>query len=132
MLFGLVIATSMFQKLMDRVLLGLEQCCAAYIDDILIYRESWEHLSHLEVVLQRLKNAGLMANESKCKWGKFQLEYLGHQIGKGRLAVLEDRVAAIANYVKPRDKKGIWAFLGLTRYYRRFMPDYGKIVQLLT
>ena len=61
-----------------------------FIDDVLVYSESWEELLlHLEAVLQRLKEAGLMAKRSK--WGKSQLEYLGRQIGKGRLAVPEDR-----------------------------------------
>jgi len=131
--FGLINAISTFQRLIDRVLLGLEECCAAYIDDVLIYSESLvEHLSHLEAVLQRLKDAGSTAKESKCELGKSQLEYLGHQSGKGRLAVPEDRVAAIAHYVKPTDKNGIRAFLGITGYYHRFMPDYGKIAQPLT
>ena len=49
MSFGLVDATSTIQRLMDRILLGLEECSPAYIDDVLVYSESWEeHLLHLE------------------------------------------------------------------------------------
>ena len=35
--FGLVNATSMFQHLMDSVIEGMHEFCAAYMDDILIY-----------------------------------------------------------------------------------------------
>ena len=59
-------------------------------------------------------------------------EYLGHKIGEGRLAVPEDRAAVIANFIKPTGKKGVRAFLGTTGYYRKFVPDYGKLAKPLT
>ena len=131
--FGLVNATSTFQRLMDLVLEGLHECCSAYVDDILIYSGSWnEHILHLEQVLERLAKAGLTAKLTKCEWAKSRLEYLGHQIGEGRIAIPEDRVTAIANYVKPTTKKGIRAFLGTTGYYRKFVAGYGRLAKPLT
>ena len=53
-------------------------------------------------------------------------------IGEGRLAVPEDRAAAIANFIKPTSKKGVRAFWGMTGYYRKFVPDYGKLAKPLT
>ena len=64
-----------------------------------------------------------MAKRSKCEWGKSQLEYLWHQIGKGRLAVPEDRVSAIANYVRAMNKKGVKAFLGLQLFHARLWEN---------
>ena len=131
--FGLVNATSTFQRLMDRVLEGMDGFCSAYVDDILVYSDGWEnHLVHLDRVFERLNDAGLKAKRSKCEWGKTRLEYLGHKIGEGRLAVLEDRAAAIVNFIKPTSKKGVRAFLGTTGYYRKFVPDYGKLAKPLT
>ena len=55
-------ATSTFQRLMDVVLLGLNDVSAAYIDNILIFSSSWEdHLIHIEQVLEWLQKAGLTA-----------------------------------------------------------------------
>ena len=121
--FGLVNATSTFQRLMDRVLEGMQEFSSAYIDDILIYSPDWE--SHLE-------EAGLTAKVAKCEWAKTQLVYLGHRIGHGRVAVPEDRATAIAEFVKPTTKKGVRAFLGTSGYYRRFIPDFGKLAKPLT
>lgn len=46
--FGLHGATATFQRLVDQVLRGLDGCAAAYIDDIIIFSETWEqHLEHL-------------------------------------------------------------------------------------
>ena len=82
--FGLVNATSTFQRLMDRVLEGMHDLCAAYVDDILIFSKDFEeHLSHIDQVMQKLKGAGLTAKPSKCEWAKEELVYLGHKIGKG-------------------------------------------------
>ena len=131
--FGLVNATSTFQRLMDRVLEGLTDFCSAYVDDILIHsKDGASHLEHLDIVLGRLHGAGLMAKRSKCEWGKAKLVYLGHQIGNGRLAVPSDRVAHVAEYIQPTTKKGVRAFLGMCGYYRKFVKDFCKVAHPLT
>ena len=118
---------------MNVVLNGMQDRCSSYVDDVLIYSGEWkEHLGHIEEVLAKLKDAGLMAKVEKCEWGKSQLIYLGHLIGKGRVAVPEDRASAIANYVQPTTKKGVRAFLGTAGYYRRFIPKFGAIAAPLT
>ncbi len=53
--FGLHGAPATFQRLMDKVLAGLEEYAAAYIDDVAIYSDTWEeHLVHLREVFQRI------------------------------------------------------------------------------
>lgn len=44
MLFGLHGAPATFQQLMDQVLRGEEDCCAVYLDEVVIYRNSWEEI----------------------------------------------------------------------------------------
>ena len=57
--FGLQGAPATFQRMMDKLLRGLEHS-VSYIDDIVVYSETWrEHLKDLECVLQRLLEAGL-------------------------------------------------------------------------
>ena len=87
--FGQVNATSTFHGLMDRVLEGFHDFCAAYVDDILISSKDFEeHLSHIDQVIHKLKGTGLPAKPTKCEWAKEELVNLGHQIGKGRLMFL--------------------------------------------
>ena len=58
--FGLRNALAIFQRLIDVVLVEMEQYSVPYIDDILVFSESWEgHLQHIEGVLARLMVAGL-------------------------------------------------------------------------
>ena len=57
--FGLQGAPATFQHLMDRVLHGVGDFVAAYLDDIVIFSETWEdHLTHVRSVLSRLQKSG--------------------------------------------------------------------------
>ena len=58
--FGLQGAPATFQRLMDKVIRGMEQFTSAYLDDLIIYSKSWEdHKKHISEVLQRLREAVL-------------------------------------------------------------------------
>jgi len=55
---------------MDRVIQGLGDFSAAYLDDLIVFSETWaEHLQHVETILQRLREAGLTAKVRKCNFG---------------------------------------------------------------
>lgn len=48
MLFGLSGAPATFQRMADQLLAGLEDCTSAYIDDIIVFSDTWEdHLKHV-------------------------------------------------------------------------------------
>ena len=50
--YGLCGAPATFQRLMDRLLRGLESNVAAYLDDIVIFSNSWEdHRDHMVTVV---------------------------------------------------------------------------------
>ena len=60
--FGLSGAPATFQRMMDRLLQGTDNFAAAYLDDLVVYSDTWEaHCHHLRQVLQRLSNNGLTA-----------------------------------------------------------------------
>ncbi len=74
--FGLANAPSVFQRLMDTVLLGCEEFAKVYIDDILVVSESWEeHIVHLRKLFGVMKKEGLTCKRSKCSFGRRRLEF---------------------------------------------------------
>ncbi len=111
--FGLKNAPNMFQDLVSKVLAGCSEYSANCIDDnILVFLDTWsDHLGHLENVLSVLGKAGLTIKSEKCLFGVKHVEYLGHLVGDGKLLVPSHRVAAMANYPRPKTKKQLRSFL---------------------
>jgi hypothetical protein len=68
--FGLTNAPATFQRMMDVLLSGLKwNICLVYLDDIVIFSKTFlEHLSRLEAVLLRIREANLKLNLSKCSF----------------------------------------------------------------
>ncbi len=129
--FGLTNAPSVFQRLMDLVLVDCVDFARVYIDDILVVSGCWsEHLVHLGRLFEALKEAGLTCKRS-C-FGKVRLEFLGHVVGGRVINVPETRVRAIREHPLPKTRKQLRAFLGLVGYYRRFIRNYHSWSSSLT
>ncbi len=65
------------------IVLGDVPNCDAYLDDIVIYSETWEdHLKTLKMVFERLESASLTLNLTKCEIGKATITYLGKKVGE--------------------------------------------------
>ena len=79
-----------------------------------------EHLEHLKLVYQELRNAKLMARPSKCSFGFSELEFLGHIAGRGLIKPVHDKVASIKHFPIPNTKKNVRSFLELIGFYRNF------------
>ena len=126
--FGLQGGPATFQRLMDSVLRGLEGFSAAYMDDVIIYSETWEdHLRHIDQVLQRIRKAGLTLKMRKCQFAMSECVYLGHVVGGGLVQPEAAKLEAVRSFATPRTKKEVRAFLGLTGYYRKFIKDFASI-----
>ena len=130
--FGLAQAPAYFQKLMNKVLKGLD-FCMAYLDDIIIFSKTEEeHLHHIEVVLERLKEAQLKLKKSKCEFFKEELYYLGHVLTTEGVKPQLEKVKAILEMLPPRDAKGVRSFLGSVGYYRKFIHKFAEASKFLT
>jgi hypothetical protein len=99
MSFGLTNAPAFFMNLMNSVFMDyLNKFVVVFIDDILIYSQSEEeHVDHLKMVLQRLREHQLYAKLSKCEFWINEVLFLGHIINKDGLAVDLKKVADILN-----------------------------------
>ena len=131
--FGLRNGPAVFQRLMDKILHKDQDISRVYIDDIAVFSSTWEeHCTHVARVLGRLRKAGLTANVKKCQWGQQECEFLGHIVGNGRITPAELKVKAVREFQQPLTKKQVRQFLGLTGYYRRFVPNYAEHSYALT
>lgn len=132
--FGLKNAPSTFQRVMDNILLGIQnERCLVYMDDIIIYSPTiHEHISRLKEVFQRLQKANLKIQPDKCEFLKKEVAYLGHLITPEGVKPNPEKVSCIQNFPQPKNPKEIKSFLGLAGYYRRFISNFAKLSKPLT
>ena len=64
---------------------------------------------------------------SKCDFFKSKIHYLGHLISAHGISPLQDKLDTIKNMPALKDTKEIKQFLGLTGYYRKFIPRFADI-----
>ena len=130
--FGLAQAPAYFQLLMNKVLKGLK-FVMMYLDDIIIFsQDELQHLEHLEIVFSHLREAGLKMKRSKCDFFKSEIHYLGHLISPEGISLLPNKLDSIKHMPVPNSTKEIKQFLGLTGYYRKFVPGFADISRPLT
>ena len=100
----------------------------AYLDDIIIYSESIEqHREHMDIVLSKLKSAGIILNKAKCKFFRKEVKILGHIVTKGKVKPDPEKIFTTKNYDCLKTIKELRSFLGLTNYCRDFIVNYAEI-----
>jgi transposase InsO family protein len=132
--FGLRNAPATFQRLMDRVLSGLQGIeLFVYLDDIVIYSSSLtEHARKFNKLAERLRAANLRLQPDKCEFLRKEVTYLGHVIGEAGVKPDPNKIKAVKSFPRPKNAKNVKQFLGLAGYYRRFINNFSKAAKPLT
>ena len=127
--FGLKNATSTFQRLMRKVLSGLEHCTEVHVDDIIIFSKTeQDHLEHVRLVMERIAEAHLIINLPKSKFMQQTLPFLGHVFSAAGVRPDPDKTRAMSELRSPRDLTQARSFLGAANYYRRFVRHFSELV----
>jgi hypothetical protein len=134
MSFGLTNAPVHFTYLMNSIFMPeLDKFVVVFIDDILIYsKNEEEHAQHLRIVLMRLMQHQLYAKFSKCVFWLKEIQFLGHVLSAKGIAVDTSKVKDILEWKPPTTVHQVRSFLGMAGYYRRFIPDFSKLVKPIT
>jgi hypothetical protein len=103
-----------------------------YLDDILI--EHSDLACHREIVrevLWRLHEHCLFLRPEKCEFEKLMIEYLCVIISHSHVEMDLVKVAGVASWPEPENKKDMQQFLGFTNFYRRFIRAFLDIARPL-
>ena len=74
----------------------------------------------------------MYAKFSKCKFWLEEVAFLGHILTAEGLVVDPAKIEAVKEWEQPYNATDIWSFLGLARYYRRFIENFFKIAKPMT
>jgi hypothetical protein len=130
--FGLVNATSVFCRMMRKLLEGVPNA-HSYVDDLVIHTKTWqEHLTTLRVIFQRLREHGLTARPTKCFLGFREIEFLGQKVGMGFVKPTEAKVQGILKVERPTTKSELRSYLGMISYQRKYIPMFADNASPLT
>ena len=129
MLFGLFNASATFQHFMEKVLSGaVKEKCLIYLDNILVMGQTFHgRMENLQIMFDCLLKAGLRLKPGKCKLARKQVEYLGNVVSSLGISANPTKILTVHGFPRPTELKA----LGLTSYYRRFIPCYSSIAQPL-
>ncbi|MBW0489577.1 hypothetical protein O181_029292 [Austropuccinia psidii MF-1] len=128
--FGIKNAPAHFQRMMDTIPQEeiLEGWMVVYIDDIIIYSETWEdHVHYIDRVLSKCTPINLKISLKKCNFGQQELLALGHKVSGLSLAIDQNKVAAVLQTPVPKSIKEIESFLGFASYYRTHIKNFSHI-----
>ena len=127
--FGLVKAPRTIQRLMDRVIQGLEYDVAlAYIDDVIVFGATIDiTMDRLVTVFERIRSANLKLKAKKCILFSKEVEYLGHIISGEGVKTDPKKVEAVKNWHSPRTVRQVRSFLGMINYYSRFIYNLAEV-----
>ena len=129
----MVNSAASFVRLMKIVLKDTEEFADSFIDDIIIFSDTWNlYLVHLGKVLNSPRKTHLTAKPSKCCIGFKQLEFLAHVVGNGEIRPAEKKVKVVKEFPIPTTKRKIRSVIDFLNFYRRFIPGFAEKAAPLT
>ena len=104
-----------------------------YLNDILIYSEiKAEHEIHVKHILQKLHEASLQADITKCTFYIKEISYLELIIIIKEIKMNSAKVSIIVKWLILMNVKNVQSFLNFVNFYQRFIYGYSKLASLLT
>ena len=60
-----------------------------------------EHVEHVKVVMDALRQKSILIKIYKCSWGQTELPYLGHIVSKDGIKVDPQKIEVVASWPEP-------------------------------
>src|SRR3979490_3060526 len=74
--------------------------------------------------MEVLRTNKLYLRAEKCEFERTRIEYLGVIISHNHVEMDPTKVAGVAEWPTPKNRKEVQSFLGFTNFYRRFIPHF--------
>jgi hypothetical protein len=119
MYFGLTNSPATFQMMMNEIFQDLitEGVVSVYLNDILIFTNLMEeHCRITRLVLDRMREHKLYLWPEKCEFKQTRIEYLGVIILHNKVEMDPVKIAGVADWPTPSNKKEVQSFIGFINF----------------
>lgn len=115
------------QRVLDTILRPEREFTRAYIDDILIFSNSFsEELKLFQIFFTKLLKHNIHLSPKKCFLSYPSVALLGQRVDALGLSSAKDKLQAITKLAFPRTLKQLVYYLGLTSWLRQFVDHCAK------
>ncbi|XP_029166467.1 uncharacterized protein K02A2.6-like isoform X1 [Nylanderia fulva] len=129
LMFGISCAPEIFQKVLERMLLGCEGT-SNFIDDIIVYgQDELSHDKRLKKVLEVLKENDVLLNERKGIYKTKKVEFLGHELSEEGIKPLGKYIKVIQTSRCPTTIEELQSFLGLVNFVGKWIPNLATLTE---
>ena len=130
---GLNCSPPLFFSVVKKAFAGLEGFTFCFLDDVLIYSDCLDsHIRHLQIVFDRIRQNNMKLKLQKCQFLQESTSFLGHIISSQGIRPDFKKVEALMSLKSPQNVREVRAFLGMSGFYRKFIPNYAAISLPLT
>ena len=109
----------------------VDEFLAFWMNDVLIYSPTKEHITHLELVFEKFREPGIKLKMSQCEFLQNKIEYLGHLISGQGISPMKQKTKAIKNLAPATNITKARHMIGLIGYYRKFFPVFNDMIRPL-
>jgi hypothetical protein len=125
MYFSLTNSPATFQMMMNEIFQDMitEGIISVYLNDILIFTNSLEEHRWITcLVLDHMHEHKLYLWPERCEFKKTRIEYLSVIISHNKVEMDPVKIAEVADWLMPSNKKEVQSFIGFINFYQHFIP----------
>ncbi|KAM9982001.1 hypothetical protein ACTFIY_004301 [Dictyostelium cf. discoideum] len=131
--FGLCNAPAVFQRAIHKIFSSENRhTLQSFYDDILAHSANIDqHIDHLRVIFQKMKENKLLANLNKCQFTQNQVKFLGHIINSNGIQIDYDRLEPLMKLLEPKNVKEVQRVIGTLNFFRKFVENFAAKIKPL-
>jgi hypothetical protein len=120
---------TLFQRKMQNIFNKNQEFVLVYIHDMLIFSKMYkEHIAHLDMFFRKVEQNDLILSKKKMEICKEKFNFLGHEIGEGKIYLQDHIIKKILQFLDVMDdKKVLQQFLGIVNYARNYIHNLTKL-----
>ena len=131
-LMGFKNSPAYVQRFMDKVLRPHQEFARAFVDDIVIFSETFEdHKRHLDEIFRLFVSKNIAIAPTKSFIGYPLVDLLGFRVNGFGYSTTAQKVKAFKDLVFPERLKALETYIGATGFLRHLIPYYAKLIEPL-